>query len=60
MILFLLIVGVILYNLFKDIKRLIKVMLVCFILFFVFIIVKTKDVYDKIMYKVQTQQVDVK
>lgn len=58
MTLFLIIVGIILYNLLKDIKRLIKLMVVCFILVFVFLIVKTKDVYDNVVHKIKTEQVD--
>lgn len=58
MTLFLIIVGIILYNLLKDIKRLIKLAIVCFILMFVFIIVKVKDTYDRVVDKIKTEQVD--
>lgn len=58
MTLFLIIVGIILYNLLKDIKRLIRLMVVCFILVFVYIIAKTKDVYDNVVHKIKTEQVD--
>ena len=57
MILFLIIVGGILYNLLKDIKRLIRLAIVCFILMFVFIIVKMKDTYDGVVEKIRTEQV---
>ena len=57
MILFLIIVGVILYNLLKDIKRLIRLAIVCFILMFVFIVVKMKDTYDGVVEKIRTEQV---
>jgi len=57
MILFLIIVGGILYNLLKDIKRLIRLAIVCFILMFVFIVVKMKDTYDGVVEKIRTEQV---
>ena len=57
MTLFLIIIGIILYNFLKDIKRLIRLAIVCFILMFVFIIVKMKDTYDGVVEKIKTEQV---
>jgi len=58
MTLFLILVGILIYHLLKDIKRLIRIMVVCFILIFVFIIAKMRDAYNGIVNEIKTEQVD--